>query len=70
MFSNTLSFLSSLNVSDQASHPYKTTIILALKNLMTVEDEVCNWSVIKQNMTLLKVSDQLQDWRTGMADMT
>ena len=25
MFSNTLSFLSSLNVSDQASHPYKTT---------------------------------------------
>ena len=25
MFSNTLSFLSSRNVSDQASHPYKTT---------------------------------------------
>ena len=25
IFSNTLSFLSSLNVSDQASHPYKTT---------------------------------------------
>jgi hypothetical protein len=25
MFSNTLSFLSSLNVSDQVSHPYKTT---------------------------------------------
>jgi len=25
MFSNTPSFLSSLNVSDQASHPYKTT---------------------------------------------
>jgi len=25
MFSNTLSFLSSCNVSDQASHPYKTT---------------------------------------------
>ena len=25
MFSNTLSFLSSLHVSDQASHPYKTT---------------------------------------------
>jgi hypothetical protein len=25
MFSNTLSVLSSLNVSDQASHPYKTT---------------------------------------------
>ena len=26
IFSNTLSFLSSLNVSDQVSHPYKTTI--------------------------------------------
>jgi len=25
MFSNTLSFLSSRNVSDQVSHPYKTT---------------------------------------------
>jgi len=25
IFSNTLSFLSSLNVSDQVSHPYKTT---------------------------------------------
>jgi len=25
MFSNTLSFLSPLNVSDQVSHPYKTT---------------------------------------------
>jgi len=25
MFSNTLSFLSSLNVNDQVSHPYKTT---------------------------------------------
>jgi len=25
MFSNTLSFLSYLNVSDQVSHPYKTT---------------------------------------------
>jgi hypothetical protein len=25
IFSNTLIFLSSLNVSDQASHPYKTT---------------------------------------------
>jgi hypothetical protein len=25
MFSNTLSFLSSQNVSDQVSHPYKTT---------------------------------------------
>jgi len=25
MFSNTLSFLSSLNISDQVSHPYKTT---------------------------------------------
>jgi len=25
MFSNTLSFLSSLNVSDKVSHPYKTT---------------------------------------------
>jgi len=25
MFSNTLSFLSSRNVRDQASHPYKTT---------------------------------------------
>jgi len=25
MFSNTLSFLSYLNVSNQASHPYKTT---------------------------------------------
>jgi hypothetical protein len=25
MFSDTLSFLSSLNVSDQVSHPYKTT---------------------------------------------
>ena len=25
LFSNTLSFLSSRNVSDQASHPYKTT---------------------------------------------
>ena len=25
MFSNTFSFLSSLNVSDQVSHPYKTT---------------------------------------------
>jgi hypothetical protein len=26
MFSNTLSFLSSFNVSDQVSHPYKTTL--------------------------------------------
>jgi hypothetical protein len=25
LFSNTLSFLSSLNVSDQVSHPYKKT---------------------------------------------
>jgi len=25
IFSNTLSFLSSLNISDQFSHPYKTT---------------------------------------------
>jgi len=25
MFSNTLSFLSSRNVNDQVSHPYKTT---------------------------------------------
>jgi hypothetical protein len=25
LFSNTLSFLSSRNVSDQVSHPYKTT---------------------------------------------
>ena len=35
IFSNTLSFLSSLNVSDQASHPYKTTgkiIVLYILN--------------------------------------
>jgi len=32
MFSNTLSFLSSHNVSDQASHPYKTTG----KNIVTI----------------------------------
>jgi len=25
MFSNTLSFLSSYNINDQVSHPYKTT---------------------------------------------
>ena len=30
IFSNTLSFLSSLNVSDQASHPYKTCLLLLL----------------------------------------
>jgi len=43
MFSNTLSFVSSLNVSDQASHPYKTTgkiivlyiLIYSPKNLKT-----------------------------------
>ena len=28
MFSNTLSFLSSRNVNDQVSHPYKTTVVL------------------------------------------
>ena len=36
MFSNTLSFLSSINVSDQVSHPYKTTDkIIVLCNLLT-----------------------------------
>jgi len=35
IFSNTLSFLSYLNVSDQVSHPYKTTskIIVLYFNL-------------------------------------
>jgi hypothetical protein len=35
VFSNTLSFLSSLNVSDQVSHPYKTTrsVILRIRNI-------------------------------------
>jgi len=35
MFSNTLSFLSSRNVNDQVSHPYKTTgKIIVLYNLI------------------------------------
>ena len=34
MFSNTLSFLSSLNVSDQVSHPYKTTGKIIVLNML------------------------------------
>jgi len=36
MFSNTLSFLSSRNISDQVSHPYKTTgkIIVKKRHVM------------------------------------
>jgi len=53
MFSNNLSFLSSRNVSDQASHPYKTTgkiivlYILIFKSLNQEWDElssISSWS--------------------------
>jgi hypothetical protein len=37
---------------------------------MIAEDELRSWSVIKQNMTVIKVSGQLHDWPTGKADMT
>jgi len=49
MFSNTLSFLSSRNVSDQVSHPYKTTgkIIIVYITIFKVlnsnlEDKIYN----------------------------
>jgi hypothetical protein len=46
MFSNTLSFLSSLNVSDQVSHPYKTTgkIIVTLHLGIKMKDTALNFS--------------------------
>jgi len=37
IFSNTLSFLSSLSVSDQVSHPYKTIGKIIVQNRMTSE---------------------------------
>jgi hypothetical protein len=39
MFSNTFSFLSSRNFSDQVSHPYKTTrkIIVLCNNVVDVD---------------------------------
>jgi len=37
MFSNTLSFLSSRNVSDQVSHPYKTTGKIIVVVVLTVD---------------------------------
>jgi len=43
MFSNKLSFLSSLNVSDHVSHPYKNTRTRAIK------------FIIQNNLELLKI---------------
>ena len=54
MFSNTLSFLSSHNVSDQVSHPYKTTgkiivlYILIQTTLFSEKFEYCK--IIRQRL--------------------
>ena len=45
VFSNTLSFLSSLNVSDQASHPYKTTgKIIVLYISWSLNFSIATWT--------------------------
>ena len=44
LFSNTLSLRSSLNVSDQVSHPYRTFVIISRRILLrmrNVSDKIC-----------------------------
>ena len=60
MFSNTLSFLSSLNVGDQVSHPYKTTgkiivIVQLHKNLFFLHTKISVSWIEQIHKTLISV---------------
>jgi len=54
MLSNTLSFLSSFNVSDQVSHPFKTTgKIIVLYILINVSNKETNFGLNGKNKIAL-----------------
>jgi len=71
LFSNTLSFLSSLNVSDQVSHPYKTigkNIVLYILNFKFLDSNLedkrfcTEWYQAFPNLNLLLISSGIEFW--------
>ena len=71
MFSNTLSFLSSRNVNDQASHPYKTTgkvIVLYIFIFKVLDSNLedkrfcAEWQQAFPDLNLLLISSAIEFW--------
>ena len=71
LFSNTLSFLSSRNVSDQASHPYETTGKIIVLYILIFKFSIATWkskgsapnySKAFPDLNLLLISSTIQFW--------